>query len=114
MCVVMALVCLVGLTGRGACYGVIGQNVTLKIRAVLYNAILMKDIGFFDMRENNSSVLTSTMASDTSLINGASTESLGPYSDAFFAMFGGIIMGFYLCWQMALICLGLTPFMTLG
>lgn len=54
------------------------------------------------------------MASDTSLINGASSESLGPYSDAFFALFGGLVMGFYYCWQMSLICLGLTPFMSLG
>lgn len=54
------------------------------------------------------------MASDTALINGASSESLGPYSDGFFALFGGLLMGFYYCWQMSLICLGLTPFMTLG
>ena len=87
---------------------------TLKIRHILYLSILQKDIGFFDFRENNASVISSAMAQDTSLINGASSESLGPYSDGFFALFGGLALGFYYSWEMSLICLGLTPFMTLG
>ena len=91
-----------------------GQNVTLKIREILYMNILMKDIGFFDFRDNNASVLTSAMAQDTSLINGASSESLGPYSDGFFALFGGLALGFYFCWQMSLIVIGFVPFMILG
>jgi hypothetical protein len=60
--------------------------------------ILKKDIGFFDFRENNASVITSAMAQDTSLINGASAESLGPYSDGFFSLFGGLAIGFYYSW----------------
>lgn len=98
MTVLMGVVCFVGLSTRGACFGFIGQNVTLKIRRLLYYAILEKNIGFFDMRENNSSIITSCMAQDTSLINGASSESLGPYSDAFFALFGGLVLGFVYCW----------------
>lgn len=76
--------------------------------------ILEKDIGFFDFRENNASVLTTAMAQDTSLINGASSESLGPYSDGFFALVGGLAIGFYFSWEMSLVCLGMIPFMTLG
>lgn len=114
MAVAMAFIALFCMSTRGAAFGFIGQNVTLKIRRVLYMTILEKDIGFFDFRENNASVLTSAMAQDTSLINGASSESLGPYSDGLFALFGGLALGFYFCWQMSLICIGMTPFMTLG
>jgi len=64
----------------------------------LYKSILEKHVGFFDERENNASVLTSSMAQDSALINGVSTESLGPYTDAFFALFGGLVVGFYWCW----------------
>lgn len=98
MTVLMGVISFFGLSTRGACFGFIGQNVTLKIRRMLYYAILEKNIGFHDMRENNSSILTSCMAQDTSLINGASAESLGPYSDGFFALLGGLILGFYYCW----------------
>lgn len=114
MSVVVAHVCLIGMTVRGAAFGFIGQNVTLKIRHVLYLTILQKDIGFFDFRDNNASVITTAMAQDTSLINGASSESLGPYSDGTMALFGGLALGFYYSWEMSLICLGLTPFMILG
>ena len=33
-------------------FGVIGENVTLKIRKQLYNSILMKHMGWFDEKEN--------------------------------------------------------------
>lgn len=54
------------------------------------------------------------MASEAALINGASSESLGPYSEAFFALFGGLVIGFYFCWQEALITLGCVPFIIVG
>jgi hypothetical protein len=43
-------------------FGNLGENVTLKIRKELYFKILEKNIGWFDFRENGSSVLTSAMA----------------------------------------------------
>jgi ATP-binding cassette subfamily B (MDR/TAP) protein 1 len=43
-------------------FGWLGENVTLKIRKDLYMNILQKNIGWFDERENGSSVLTSAMA----------------------------------------------------
>ena len=48
------------------------------MREVLYQSILQKHIGFFDHKDNSTGVLTSAMASDTSIINGVSTEALGP------------------------------------
>jgi ATP-binding cassette subfamily B (MDR/TAP) protein 1 len=92
----------------------LGENVTLKIRKILYGAILQKEIGFHDFRENGSSVLTSAMAQESSLINGVSTESIGPQVEAFFAVFVGLAIGFGFCWQESLICLALTPFMIIG
>jgi len=94
----VAFGCLIAMAIRGAAFGFLGNNVTIKIRTILYNKILEKDIGFFDLRENNASILTSAMAQDTSQINGASAESLGPYTDAFFALVGGLVIGFYYCW----------------
>lgn len=43
-------------------YGNLGENVTLQIRRMLYESILRKNIGWFDLRENGVSVLTSAMA----------------------------------------------------
>lgn len=59
-------------------FSLLGENVTIRIRKDLYSSILSKNIGWFDMRENATGVLSSTMASDTALINGVGGESLGP------------------------------------
>ena len=59
-------------------FGILGTNVTLKTREVLYSSILQKHMGFFDLKDNAPGVLTSAMAHDTSVINGVSTEALGP------------------------------------
>jgi len=48
------------------------------------------------------------------LINGVSTESIGPQVEAFFAVFVGLGIGFGFCWQESLLCLALAPFMTIG
>jgi hypothetical protein len=38
------------------------------------------------------------MAADAAIINGAASEALGPYTEAFFALVGGLVMGFIFCW----------------
>jgi len=58
------------------CFGTLGNNVTLEVRKLLYKKILEKNIGFFDHPENGTSVLTSSMSSDTHLVNGVGSESI--------------------------------------
>jgi len=43
-------------------FGVLGENVTLKIRQDLYESIIRKNIGWFDRYENSPAILTSAMA----------------------------------------------------
>jgi len=45
-------------------FGVISENVTMKIRSALYVGILRKNIGWFDEKDNAPGVLSATMASD--------------------------------------------------
>jgi ATP-binding cassette subfamily B (MDR/TAP) protein 1 len=95
-------------------FGVIGENVTLKIRQQLYSAILQKNIGWFDDKENAPGVLSATMASDAQTINGVSAEGLASSLEAMFAVLGGTVIGFIYNWQISLVCLGCVPFMILG
>ena len=43
-----------------------------------------------------------------------STESLSPQTEGGFALVAGLAIGFVACWQMALICLALSPVMAVG
>lgn len=96
--VLLASVVFVSYITKSYLFSFLGENVTLKIRQILYRSILEKNIGWFDEQDNQSSVLTSAMAQDTSLINGASSESLGPYTESLFAVVGGLIIGFVFSW----------------
>lgn len=92
----------------------LSETVTYKMRVLLYDKILQKNIGWFDLKENGTGNLTSTMAQDTSVINMAATEASGPIAEATFALIAGVSIGCYYCWQVALICLGLIPFIIIA
>jgi ABC-type multidrug transport system fused ATPase/permease subunit len=76
----------------------LSEQVTYHMRYTLYDSILSKNIGWFDLRENSVGILSASMASDTSLVNGVSSESLGPSVESGFAMLVGMGIGFYYCW----------------
>jgi ABC-type multidrug transport system fused ATPase/permease subunit len=105
---------LVSFTFTKKVFGTLGNNVTLRVRKVLYGKILEKHIGFFDHPQNGTSVLTSAMASDTHIINGVGSDSIKPQVEALFNLFGGIAIGFYFCWQEALLCLIVSPVLAIG
>jgi ATP-binding cassette subfamily B (MDR/TAP) protein 1 len=44
-------------------FGIVGENITLNIRSTLYSAIVKKNMGWFDQRDNAPSILTSVLAS---------------------------------------------------
>nr|AAK19598.2 putative ABC transporter [Sterkiella histriomuscorum] len=116
-CLLMFIAALVALcTGfsQKFCFGVIGENVTLKIRKSLYRSILMKHIGFFDEKENSPGVISSSMASDCQIINGVSAEGLASQLEAMFAVLAGIVIGFIYNWKISLVCLACPPFMIIG
>lgn len=75
---IIALVCFISMGSTKKCFGTLGNNVTLEVRKLLYRKILEKNIGFFDFPENGTSVLTSSMSSDTHLVNGVGSESIQP------------------------------------
>lgn len=111
---IMAGAMFIGYVGKSYLFSYLGENVTLKVRQLLYESILEKNIGWFDFQENQSSVLTSAMAQESAIINGASSESLGPYVEGAFAVIGGLVIGFYFCWQESLVTLGCIPLIVIG
>lgn len=48
----MAGVMFFGYIGKSYLFSYLGENVTLKVRQLLYESILEKHIGWFDLQEN--------------------------------------------------------------
>ena len=95
-------------------FGVVGENITLAMRSRLYKGYLTKHIGWFDNRDNAPGILTSALANDASILNGASTEGLAVIMEAGFAILVGMIISFIYDWKIALVALACTPFMAAG
>ncbi|CDW81030.1 abc transporter [Stylonychia lemnae] len=93
------------------CFGVIGENVTLKIREGQYSSVLQKHIGYFDQKENAPGVISASMACDAQIINGVSAEGLASSLEAAFAILSGVVIGFFFNWKISLACLACVPFM---
>jgi hypothetical protein len=49
---ILAGIMFIGYLGKSYLFSYLGENVTLKIRTMLYKAILEKNIGWFDLQEN--------------------------------------------------------------
>lgn len=92
----------------------LGANTTYHVRCDLYTKILQKNLGWFDQREHSSGVLTSAIAKDTAIINGISSESLGPLLEGGMSIVGGVTVAFFFCWQQALACVIVAPVMVFG
>ena len=96
------------------CFGVIGENITIRIRRDLYESILRKHIGWFDLKEHAPGAVTSVMASDTQTLNGVSSEGLAMTLESFCALMVSIVIGFSYSWRISLVSLGTVPFMMFG
>ena len=55
-------------------FGIIGQNLTRRIRQASFQAILKQDIGFFDKEEHSTGSMTTKLAQDASVIEAAVRE----------------------------------------
>lgn len=116
-CLIMGFVALasgVGCALQKISFSYLGGGVTYEIRQLLYEQILRKHTGWFDQRDHASGVLTKTMAHDTSVINGMATESLAPQVEGSCSFLLGVIIAFIACWQEALVCVAVSPIMSIG
>lgn len=86
----------------------------MAMRSNLYQAYLTKHVGWFDERENAPGILTSALATDAQVLNGASTEGLAVVFEATFAIFVGIAIGFSFNWKIACVALVCVPFAAVG
>jgi ATP-binding cassette subfamily B (MDR/TAP) protein 1 len=62
--VFIAIAIFIGIIFNKSMFGIVGENVTLRVREILYGSILEKHLGWFDDKENSPGVISATMASD--------------------------------------------------
>ena len=87
----------------------VSNNMVTGVRKDLYEAMLRKDIGWHDDRDNSAGILTGTLASDVQLLSGVSSEGMGAQIEGAVAALAGTVMAFIFSWPLALVTIGLLP-----
>ena len=84
-----------------------GSRLTERLRLRSFEAILKQDMSFFDA--TSVAVLTSRLAQDTALVQGASGVRLKSSLNAVGALVTGLVISFVFGWQLALFLLAVLP-----
>uniref|UniRef100_A0A8C7L9F5 ATP-binding cassette sub-family B member 5 n=1 Tax=Oncorhynchus kisutch TaxID=8019 RepID=A0A8C7L9F5_ONCKI len=113
----MLWVCLVGYISavcsmfQGYMFGKSGELLTMRLRRQVFHAMMRQEIGWFDDNNNAVGVLTTRLATDASLVKGATGSRLGLATNTVCALTIAIVVAFIHSWQLTLLILACVPFL---
>ena len=89
-------------------YGVaqVGEKIVMQLRSEQFQAILRRDIAFFDAKENTVGEITTRLANDARSVTKATGEAAAAQIQAIACLIIGIIFGFISCWKIGLVVIG--------
>jgi len=97
---------------QGCCLRLFAQRQALKMRSRYFEAVLHKDIAWYDVR--SAAALPSELGSDCERYAEAFSDKFGQGIQGASGFFISMFLGFFLGWQLSLIVLAAVPLMTLG
>ena len=92
-----------------AFFNTISENFVFRIRKLLFQKILFKDMQYFDQPTNKPGQLSIKLRSDTSIVRVLVSTYLGSILQALSSFLIGIIFGFVYSWRMTLLVIALSP-----
>ncbi|KAJ9707214.1 hypothetical protein PVL29_002282 [Vitis rotundifolia] len=96
------------------CFGIMGERLTLRIREMLFSAILRNEIGWFDDANNTSSMLSSRLESDASLFRTIVVDRSTILIQNVGLVVTSFIIAFILNWRITLVVLATYPLIISG
>jgi len=91
-----------------------GMELTTRLRKKTFAAILRQEMSFFDNPDNNSGVLCSRLASDTTKVQGCTGGKLGLVVKNFSSLGVSLGISFAYSWKLTLLMMAFVPFLILG
>uniref|UniRef100_A0A674AXM9 ABC-type xenobiotic transporter n=1 Tax=Salmo trutta TaxID=8032 RepID=A0A674AXM9_SALTR len=95
----------------GYMFGKSGELLTMRLRRQVFHAMMRQEIGWFDDNNNAVGVLTTRLATDASLVKGATGSRLGLATNTVCALTIAIVVAFIHSWQLTLLILACVPFL---
>ena len=95
-------------------FGVVGEKLTMRLRMMAFGAILRQKIEWFDRPKNGAGIICSRLADDAANIQGVTGLRVSMLCQAISTLIVSVIISFMVNWQLALLGLGLMPFLALS
>ncbi|XP_057977379.1 ABC transporter B family member 2-like isoform X2 [Malania oleifera] len=96
------------------CFGIMGERLTLRVREMMFSAILRNEIGWFDETNNTSSMLTSRLETDATLLQTIVVDRSTILIQNVGLVITSFIVAFLLNWRITLVVLATYPLIISG
>ncbi|MCO5594158.1 hypothetical protein L7F22_048181 [Adiantum nelumboides] len=90
-------------------FAVVGENLTARVREIMFKAIIRNEVGWFDRDENNSNRLTARLAVDAAQVRAAVGDRLALILQNLTGFVTACVIGLILEWRLALVLLATFP-----
>ncbi|TMS06757.1 Bile salt export pump [Larimichthys crocea] len=91
-----------------------GELLTRRLRKLGFQAMLSQEVGWFDDPRNSPGALTTRLATDASMVQGATGSQIGMIVNSLTNIGASLIIAFYFSWKLALVVLCFLPFIGLS
>jgi ATP-binding cassette subfamily B (MDR/TAP) protein 1 len=92
-------------------FGIVSENLVLRVRDVSFRTILQQDIAWFSKTGHSHHALMTRLNSDSGSISGLSGVILGTVFSISTSVLGGIVLAHIVAWKIAIVLLAAVPVM---
>ena len=92
---------------RGYGFNLLGEKIVRDIRAQLFEALVEKDINYYDT--NKTGELISRLTSDVTIVESAASDNISILLRNLVQFFGSLVFLFVISWQLTTLIIVLTP-----
>uniref|UniRef100_A0A3B4ZEH0 ATP binding cassette subfamily B member 11 n=1 Tax=Stegastes partitus TaxID=144197 RepID=A0A3B4ZEH0_9TELE len=117
ICVLFCLVAVVSFFSQfvqGYAFAKSGELLTRRLRKVGFQAMLRQEIGWFDDNRNSPGALTTRLATDASMVQGATGSQIGMIVNSLTSIGASFIIAFYFSWKLTLVIMCFLPLLGLS
>ncbi|XP_024972070.1 putative multidrug resistance protein [Cynara cardunculus var. scolymus] len=88
-------------------FGIMGENLTKRVREVIFAKMMTFEIEWFDQENNSTGALCSRLATDTIMVRNLVADRLAFFAQAISASVSAVILSMILSWKLAFVAISL-------